>query len=56
MAKRRKRDEPPVPRFPRQTWKPGQAPRAEKPKKGRGSYERSRQEREIRKDVQQDLE
>ena len=37
---------PKKPRFPRKQWVAGQAPRVEKPKKGRGSYDRRRVKRE----------
>jgi hypothetical protein len=40
MAKRKsKRKKAKVP-FPRRQWEPGQAPRVEKPKAGRGAYDR----------------
>jgi hypothetical protein len=51
MARRRKRDKLPAPRFPREKWLPGQAPRIEKPKKGRGSYHRQTEADRVRKDV-----
>ena len=44
MAPARKNRKLKKPRFPRKRWVAGQAPRVEKPKKGRGSYDR-RQER-----------
>jgi len=43
-AKRRKRDKP---RFPRKQWQPGQQERVETPKKGKGSYRRSRERRRV---------
>jgi hypothetical protein len=55
MANRRKtRKRVKVP-FPRKQWQSGQAPRVEKPKKGRGSYDRSRESRGLSKDVGPEL-
>jgi hypothetical protein len=45
MAAKRKRARLKKPRFPRRQWLPGQAPRIETPKKGKGSYDRRREER-----------
>ncbi len=45
MARRGKRKKSRGPPFPRRTWEPGQKPRVEKPRKGRGSYDRTRQKR-----------
>ena len=55
MAKRRRNKKVPVPRFPPQKWQPGQAPRIEKPKKGRGSYERGGQRRAALGEIIEDL-
>lgn len=43
--KRREAGEPEPPPFPRKQWTPGQTPRTEKPKKGRGSYDRQKVKR-----------
>jgi hypothetical protein len=51
MAKRRRKKGP---RFPREKWLPGQAPRIEKPKKGRGSYHRRTEADRVRKDVHEE--
>ena len=42
MAGRGKRKKPKKPHFPRRLWTAGQKPRVEKPKKGKGSYDRCR--------------
>ena len=42
---------PKKPRFPRKQWVAGQAPRVEKPKKGRGSYDRRQEKREVSGDA-----
>ncbi|MBM4018165.1 MAG: ribosome alternative rescue factor ArfA [Planctomycetes bacterium] len=55
MAPRGKRGKPKKPRFPRRRWLPGQAPRIEKPRKGKGSYDRSRQGRDARRQAAEDL-
>jgi hypothetical protein len=55
MAAKRKRSRPKKPRFPRRQWLPGQAPRVEKPKKGKGSYDRNREDRALRKDVEKEV-
>jgi len=52
---RSKRKKPKTPHFPRRLWTAGQAPRVEKPKKGKGSYDRDREDRALRKEVQDDL-
>ena len=52
---RSKRKKAKKPHFPRRLWTPGQKPRVEKPKKGRGSYDRTREDRAIRRDVEEDL-
>jgi hypothetical protein len=40
------------PKFPRKKWKPGQAPRVEPPKKGKGaSYRRTEEEAEAEEEV-----
>ena len=46
-ARRRKKDVPEPPPFPRKKWTAGQTPRTEKPKKGRGAYDR-RKEKQAR--------
>jgi stalled ribosome alternative rescue factor ArfA len=46
MASRGKRKKSRGPRFPRRKWDPGQKPRIEKPKKGKGSYDRTRENRQ----------
>jgi hypothetical protein len=43
-AKRRKQDKP---RFPRKQWQPGQQERVETPKKGKGTYRRTRARRDV---------
>ena len=43
---------PKKPRFPRKQWVAGQAPRVEKPKKGRGSYDRRGEKREVSGEVE----
>jgi len=48
-AKRRKRDKP---RFPRKQWQPGQQERIETPKKGKGTYRRSRERRRVGEQVE----
>ena len=48
MMKRRKAKGP---KFPRRRWAAGQTPRAEKAKKGKGSYDRRGERHEIRKEV-----
>ncbi len=53
MANRRKKKA--LPRFPPQKWQPGQAPRIEKPKKGRGSYERGGHRRAALGEIMEDL-
>lgn len=45
MSKRRRKKKAELPKFPRRQWEPGQAPRIEKPKKGRGTYDRDREKR-----------
>ena len=55
MANRRKRGKAKRVPFPRRQWEPGQAPRTEKPRKGKGSYDRDREDREIRKDVEKEV-
>jgi len=55
MAGRGKRKKPKKPHFPRRLWTAGQKPRVEKPKKGRGSYERDRAGRALRREVEEDL-
>jgi len=45
MARRRRRDKPKGPRFPRRQWEAGQTGRAETPRKGPGSYDRTRERR-----------
>jgi hypothetical protein len=52
---RSKRKKPKKPHFPRRLWTAGQKPRVEKPKKGKGSYDRVREGRGLRKEVQDDL-
>ena len=47
MARTRNSRKAKKPRFPRKLWLPGQAPRTEKPKKGRGSYDRQRAKRGV---------
>ena len=42
MAKRHGGKRKGGPRFPRERWAPGQAPRVETPAKGRGSYRRGK--------------
>ena len=54
MTARGRNDAPKPPRVPRKRWLPGQAPRAEPPEKGAG-YDRHRQRRGLRKDVDDDL-
>lgn len=45
-----RKDKPPKkPKFPRRKWAPGQAPRAEKPKKG-GGYDRLKENREAERE------
>jgi len=55
VAGRGKRKKPKKPHFPRRLWTAGQKPRVEKLKKGKGSYDRGREGRTIRKEVQGDL-
>jgi len=47
-ARRRRRDKP---QFPRKQWQPGQQERIEKPRKGRGSYDRTRQKRDDKEEI-----
>ena len=55
MSARRKKTKAKKPHFPRRLWTAGQKPRVEKPKKGRGSYERDRAGRALRREVEEDL-
>ncbi|MCX5655731.1 MAG: hypothetical protein NTY65_13920 [Planctomycetota bacterium] len=55
MAGRDKRKKPKKPHFPRRLWTAGQKPRVEKPKKGRGSYDRTGEDRAIRREAEEDL-
>ncbi len=55
MAKRSRRKKPQPPKFPRRRWSPGQAERAETPKKG-GPYDRARQHRRTGKNVEKSQE
>jgi hypothetical protein len=52
--RRRKRKSPKVP-FPRRQWEPGQAPRVEKPKKGRGAYDRTRASHNVRGEAESEM-
>lgn len=52
MARTRNSKKVKKPRFPRKLWLPGQAPRTEKPKKGRGSYDRRQEKREVSGEVE----
>ena len=52
MTPKRKSKKATKPRFPRRQWVAGQAPRVEKPKKGRGSYDRRGEKREVSGDVE----
>jgi len=44
------------PKFPRRRWEAGQTPRTEKAKKGKGSYDRRGERREIPPEVEELLE
>jgi len=55
MSRSRKRKKAAKPPFPRKQWLPGQAPRVEPPAKGKGSYDRGRAGRAVRKEVEEDL-
>ena len=55
MSRSRKRKKAAKPLFPRRQWLPGQAPRVEPPAKGRGSYDRGRAGRAVRREVDEDL-
>ena len=50
MTRRRKAKGP---KFPRRRWAAGQTPRAEKAKKGKGSYDRRGERREVRKETEE---
>ena len=50
MTRRRKAKGP---KFPRRRWAAGQTPRAEKAKKGKGSYDRRGEQREIQPEVEE---
>jgi hypothetical protein len=39
--------------FPRRQWQPGQAPRTEKPKAGKGSYDRRAKRQDVRSEADQ---
>jgi hypothetical protein len=41
------------PKFPRRRWAAGQTPRAEKAKKGKGSYDRRGERHEIREKAEE---
>ena len=55
MSRSRKRKKAAKPPFPRRQWLPGQAPRVEPPAKGKGSYDRDRAGRAVRREVDEDL-
>ena len=56
MAAKRKRSRLKKPRFPRRQWLPGQAPRIETPKKGKGSYDRRGEKHRTRTEVGGEIE
>jgi hypothetical protein len=49
----RRRDK--KPRFPRKQWQPGQQERVENPKKGKGTYRRTRTRREVDNKMEETL-
>ena len=55
MSRSRKRKKAKKPPFPRRQWLPGQAPRVEPPAKGKGSYDRGRAGKALRREVDEDL-
>ena len=55
MSACRKKAKIKKPHFPRRLWTAGQKPRVEKPEKGKGSYDRVREDRALRRQAEEDL-